>query len=114
MSDLYSGEFQLTNAIEELWSRANITDEKTLLKFSGMTEYAKSNIANLVNITAEIGALVVDDVDVGSFQSKEDVSELLFNLSAQLASAHAILNLASMADHKLFINNLVAHSEVQS
>ena len=96
----------LTNAINVLWEKANITDRDMLNHFSGLAEEAKINLRRIVDLTMGIGGFIANDKDIGLYQSNESVSDLLFSIANQLEPIHAILDLSQQADLKLMLLEL--------
>jgi hypothetical protein len=91
------------NVTEMLWERAadNLAEDE-LKWFIGATGEAERAIRNLTAVVEGIGCLVTgDDSNTGNFQSKADVSSLLFCIGESLRHVGALAHIGDSAAYRL-------------
>lgn len=88
--------------LTKLWEEADIKDPEALRGFLHCHEHAKFMLMDLQEIVAGVGCLINEDSGgAGSFQSRESVPGLLFNISRQLDVISGLLEIGEAAESRL-------------
>lgn len=95
--------FRLSSALSLLWDQARPSmDVRTLQWFAdGASNHVATQTMHLAGWVESLACVVAFDGTVGSFQSKEGVSELLFSLASQIDGLRGMAEIAAEANFEI-------------
>jgi|GEM_PF-3173023 len=96
------GPSYISSALSTLWEKAAASLTTNELEwFARFTGQAEREVATLSETIMGIGCLISSDDNTGNFQSKSDVSELLFNVSNQLDAIKGMIHIGNQSAGRL-------------
>ena len=91
-----------SNILAELWEKSSSNYSKEELEwFTGADQEAEMLIGELENTLESLGCLVASDGGTGNFQSKCDVSQLLFLTVQSLRTVRGLIHVSDSAKDRL-------------
>ena len=96
------GSFTASEALTVLWDRAVLKPHEVEWFAKGAERIVSSETIALSEIMMNIGCLVLsDEAGTGSFTDSESASNLMFNLSSQLATLNGLAHIAIEANARV-------------
>lgn len=96
-------DFSTSTAMALMWEAAadNLQTHELEWFASGAAEQLNREISALTDVLSGVGCLVLNDEDVGSFQTAKSASNLLFNLSSQVSAISGLASIAADASYRV-------------
>lgn len=88
--------------MQTLWEKSqdNLTKDE-IKSFGHLTDNALMQADVLAEVVTGIGGLIASDDDVGSFRDKQNVANLMFNISHQVDVLAGLLYVGTRAEDKV-------------